>query len=211
MKIIPFIYNDIDDLYANTYLLVDNNNDAVVIDPSQNNNHLADYIIRNSLNLKAVLLTHGHFDHLRGLDILVNIFNVPFYMSYLETDLLTDPFKNCSLYLSNKGIVVKSNPQTLCGSETLNILDEPIVVVSTPYHTEGSISFYLKESKALFTGDALFEGSIGRDDLPTSVPKERKATLERLMSFPSETKVYPGHGRFTSIQKEKVRNAFINR
>ena len=79
-KVIPFIYEDRDELYANTYVLIDDDNNCVVIDPAKAYDGLVNYIKKNNLTLKGVLLTHGHADHIRGVDTLVNAFNAPVYI-----------------------------------------------------------------------------------------------------------------------------------
>ena len=99
IKVIPFIYEDLDDLYANTYLLIDNDKNCVVIDPSKDYQGLVTYINKNTLNLKAILLTHGHIDHMRGVDVLVDAYRVPLYIGFDDEDKLKDDIANCSKYL----------------------------------------------------------------------------------------------------------------
>ncbi len=210
IKVIPFIYDDYDDLFANTYVLVDSFNNAVVIDPSKDNDNLGNYIEKNSLNLKGILLTHAHFDHMRGLDRLVERFHVPFYVSFEEVETLTDPKKNCSYGFGKNPVVIKSSPTIVTGDKLEGLLEETIHVLYTPYHTKGSISFFLKESGLLFSGDSLFKGSVGRSDLPTSSRKDLPNTMQIFKSLPDETKVYPGHGGFTSVAMEKAINSFLN-
>ncbi len=210
IKVVPFIYDDYDDLFANTYVLVDSFNNAVVIDPSKDNDNLGNYIEKNSLNLKGILLTHAHFDHIRGLDRLVERFHVPFYVSFEEAETLTDPIKNCSYGFQKNPVVIKNTPTVISGDTLTGLLEETIHVLYTPYHTKGSVSFFLKESGLLFSGDSLFKGSVGRSDLPTSSKKDFASTMQIFKSLPDETKVYPGHGGFTSIEREKVINSFLN-
>ncbi|NLB48343.1 MAG: MBL fold metallo-hydrolase, partial [Erysipelotrichia bacterium] len=80
IKVTPFIYEELDDIYANTYLLSDEENSCVVIDPSKDNLDLVNYIKKEQLHLKAILITHGHFDHIRGVDVLAEYFSVPVYI-----------------------------------------------------------------------------------------------------------------------------------
>ena len=98
MKIIPFIYDDEDDLFANTYVLIDSDNNCVVIDPSKQYCGIINYIQKNHLSLKGILLTHGHYDHIRGVDLLVNEFNVPVFIGFEEEDLIRDAFKTVLSY-----------------------------------------------------------------------------------------------------------------
>ena len=204
IKVVPFIYNDdIDDLFSNTYVVYDDKNQAIVIDPSHKNTSISDYIKKNNLNLVGVLLTHAHFDHMRGVDILVNEFKCPFYLFYLDEEMLTNPFLNGSTLLSEKDMIVLSKPTLLKENEVLKLLDEDMNVLYTPFHTLGSVCFYFKESKLLFSGDTLFKSGIGRDDLPNNDRKNRKKTLDKLLKLDDDVKVYPGHGSLTSMKEEK--------
>ena len=122
-KVIPFIYEDYDDLYANTYLLIDEDNNCVVIDPAKAYDGLVNYIRKNELILKAVLLTHGHADHIRGVDTLVDAFNVPTYIGFDDLDMLTDTFLNCSEFIDDN-VVVKAKADTLADKDVLHLLKE---------------------------------------------------------------------------------------
>ena len=204
VKVIPFIYNDIDDLCANTYLVVDSDNSAIVIDPSVNNDKLSNYIIKNGFLLKGVLLTHGHFDHMRGVDILVNTFKCPLYIFYLDEEMLTNSYLNCSSIMEGERIVVDSKPITLKENDVLHLINEDINVIWTPFHTIGSVCYLFKESRIIFTGDTLFKSGFGRDDLPNSDRKSVRSSLKKLFSLDDEIKVYPGHGSFTKIKDEKA-------
>ena len=99
MKIIPFVYNDIDDLCANTYVLTDKSNNCIIIDPSKKYDGLVNYVKKNNLNLKAVLITHSHIDHFRGAELLINTFNVPLYIGFYDAPALKDSYLNCSQLL----------------------------------------------------------------------------------------------------------------
>ena len=132
-KVIPFIYEDFDDLYANTYLLIDEDNNCVVIDPAKAYDGLVNYIKKNELTLKAVLLTHGHADHIRGVDTLVEAFNIPTYIGFDDLDMLTDTFLNCS-ELIDDDVVVKAKADTLADKDVFHLLKEDIQVIATfPY------------------------------------------------------------------------------
>ncbi len=208
MKVVPFIHQDQDDLLANTYLLVDEANDCVVIDPSALNHEIENYVNKHCLTMKGILLTHGHFDHIKGVNVLAEKFNVPIFVGFYDFDKLSDPETNCSYYFNLK-VTVDYPVSSVSESEKISLLKEDIVVLETPYHTSGSISYFLKESKIVFTGDALFKGCIGRSDLPTGDSRLIDRTLRKLLSLDKEIKVYPGHGPFTSIQEERIVNKFV--
>ena len=208
MKVIPFIYDDYDDLFANTYLLVDEQNCCLVIDPSKNYGGIVSYIRKNHLSLKGVLLTHGHYDHIRGVDLLVNEFNVPVYIGFEEVGLVKDPFDNCSLMFGSSYSLEKELT-TISDNKILKILTEDIVCISTPFHTKGSICYYIPSSKVIFTGDFLFKGSVGRSDLPTGTSKTFNFSMSKLLALPEEIKIYPGHGPSSTLKEEKMTNPYL--
>ena len=209
IKVIPFYYDDYDDLFANTYVLIDDNSHCIVIDPSKDYDGISSYIKKNNLILKAILLTHGHFDHIRGVKRLIDEYSVPLYVGFDEVDLLTNPRLNCSKYMSEE-YVLDVKAITLCDNEVLRIFDEDILCISTPVHTIGSMCFYLKDSKLLFTGDFLFKGSVGRSDLPTGTPKKFNSSIKKILVLPEDTKIYPGHGPFSTLKEEKITNPYLS-
>ncbi len=208
MKVVPFYYEDIDDLIANCYVVIDEQKQCIVIDASKDYDGIVNYIKKNELTLKGVLLTHGHFDHFRGVDRLINEFHCPLYIGFYDEGMIKDPNLNCSIMLG-ENFTVKSPAKTVSDGETLNLLSEDIKVLETPGHTRGSVSYYFKDSKLLFTGDFLFSCSAGRCDLPTGSNKEVSESMCKISTFVGEIKVYPGHGPSTTIEYELKNNPFI--
>ena len=207
-KVIPFIYEDLDDLYANTYLLIDENKNCVVIDPAKAYDGLVNYIKKNELSLKAVLLTHGHADHIRGVDTLVDAFNVPVYIGFDDLDMLTDTFTNCSEFIDDN-VVVKAKADTLADKDVLHLLKEDIQVIATPFHTAGGVCFYLKDSGLLFTGDFIIPHGIGRCDLPNARPHELEKSMKKIISLPKTTKIYGGHEKSSTLEIELRFNQYL--
>ena len=208
IKVVPFIYEDLDDLYANTYVLIDSKKQCVVIDPAKANQSINAYIKKNDLNLKAVLITHGHIDHMRGTDAIINEFHCPLYIGFYDVDKLTDTYANCSLFLGTK-MIVNAKAESLSDKEVLCLLEENIQIIETPFHTSGSVCYYFKESNLLFTGDFLFQGSVGRSDLPSAQPRELARSMAKILALPKETKIYPGHGKSTTLEIELRSNPFV--
>ena len=208
IKVVPFIYEDLDDLYANTYVLIDDNKDCVVIDPAKAYLGLINYIKKNELRLKAVLLTHGHIDHMRGVDTLLEAIEVPLYIGFDDEDKLTDTYANCGFFLG-ENTIVKSKANTLADNDVLHLLSEDIVAIHTPYHTSGSICYYLKNTGALFTGDFILPHGVGRTDLPSGMPKELSKSMAKILALPNETKIYGGHGPFSTLENERKVNPFV--
>lgn len=209
MKVIPFTYCGYFDLYANTYVLVDENDDALIIDPGKEDDSLISFLKESEITPKGILLTHGHFDHIRGVDKLVKEFDIPVYINYKDEEFLKNPHLNCSDRFSRNKIVIKSDYKTIKDGDILSILSEDIFVMETPYHTEGSSVFYLKDSGILFSGDSIFKGSIGRSDFITSDPSKIESSIRKILSLPEETKIYPGHNEETSVKDERISNQFV--
>ena len=208
IKVIPFIYEDTDELYANTYVLIDTNKQCVVIDPGKVYDGIINYIKKNDLTLAGVLLTHGHVDHIRGVDTLVSAFNVPVFVGFDDLDMLTDSYSNCSEFLGER-VTVNAHANTLADQEVLHLLNEGIQVIHTPYHTAGGVCFYLKDSSILFTGDFIIPHGIGRCDLPNAKPHELDRSMAKITSLPKNTKIYGGHGSPSSLETELLVNQYV--
>jgi len=206
VKVVPFIYDVKNDLLANTYLIFDENNDCIVVDPSAKSNNLGDFIEKNKYKLKGIILTHTHFDHIRGVDILANRYKCKVYVGEDDEIGLLDTNYNESRSVN---IVVKTNSYPIADKEELCFLKEKCEVIYTPFHTLGSLCLYFKESKMLFSGDTLFKHGIGGTDFYASNKRLIRSSLEKLKSLPHDVKVYPGHGEFTTIGIEKQTNLFI--
>ncbi len=211
MEIRLFAYNTFE-IAANTYVISDDQSKCVVIDPGQEDKEVVNYIKDNRLSLSAILLTHGHFDHIRGVDMLVKEFHVPVYIHKNDRDFLYDSHLNGSDRFSRKDITVSKEVEIreIVDESPLNFLSIPIQVIETPFHTPGSICFYFKEENTLFSGDTLFFESIGRSDFPRADPSLIPSSLAKLMSLKDETVVYPGHMNKTTIGHEKKQNPFVN-
>lgn len=209
LTVIPFLYEDIDDLKANTYLIKDNRK-CVVIDPGVDNDKLGNYIEKNKLSLEAILLTHAHIDHMRGVDRLVNRFRCKLYVGFDDEIGLTDEDYNCAKFLS-ESLIVNAKAITVGDNEIIKIFKEDIEVIYTPFHSKGSVCYYFSNSAMLFSGDTLFKNVVGRTDLYSSIRKSMRESLAKLRILPENVKVYPGHGEFTTIGIEKVKNLFLNR
>lgn len=208
IQIISFIYEDLDDLYANTYVLIDEEKSAVIIDPAKDYLGLVNYIKKNDLFLKGILITHGHVDHIRGIDVLYDSFKAPIYIGFDDADKFNDTYANCSEFLK-ENVVVKAPFNTLIDKQVIKLLKEDIIAIHTPYHTSGSMCFYLKDSGVLFTGDFIIPHSVGRSDLPSAQPKLLFASMKKITSLPINTKIYSGHGKSSTLEMELKVNPFV--
>ena len=208
MEVKTFVYGGWFELSANTYVLIDSKKNCVVIDPGKDYSGIVDFIKEKGLAPQAILLTHGHFDHIGGIQVLKDAFDLPVYIHQADESLLKKPKLNGSDKFSRVNISFNINVNYLKENEELNILEEPISIIETPFHTNGSVCFYLKDSHMLFSGDTLFLESVGRTDFIVSNPKLMNNSLRKLMKLPDDVVVYPGHGETTTIKHEREVNNF---
>lgn len=194
---------------TNVYFLIrEESGEAVLFDPADAPDRICDFLKKEGLALKAVCLTHGHFDHINGLAGLLKEIPVPVYASAGEERLLSDGELNESLGFYGRAVTVKAD-HLLKDGEVFEAAGFAIEMIDTPGHTEGSCCYYLKEENVLFSGDTLFEGSVGRTDLATGSMKALLRSIqEKLSPLPDETAVYPGHGGMTTIGDEKKWNPY---
>lgn len=186
-------------LDENTYIVYDKTN-CVVIDPGNDvSEQIIEYIRDNFLNLKAIFITHGHFDHILGIENLMKYKKVPIYMGEEDIKFLYD-----SNYSLSKWINIDYKLDKKYDIIPIRDNDEifGLKCIKTPGHTEGSICYIDEYSKNIFTGDTMFRMTYGRTDFPTGDYDKMLVSLRRLLSFDEYT-VYPGHGPSTTIQREK--------
>lgn len=183
----------------NTYLLIDEKK-CVIIDPGGNEpNGILEYIQEYNLDLVGILITHGHFDHILNLEYILNYKNVPIYIGKEDKKFLFDYKYNLSGFidieykLQDKYIINEIND----GDIVFNL-----ECINTSGHTKGSICYYNKKDKMIFTGDTLFKMAYGRVDFPTGNMDEMRQSLHKLLSMDKDIVVYPGHGDKTTIGDE---------
>ena len=208
MKIItkPLSY-----LRENCYIYYDEvSKKAVIIDPGFADESIERAVSENGLEVKAVLLTHGHFDHMGGADLCRAKFGAPVHAFEKEIGLAKTPELNGSSYFTRKSVTVDDVNAFSDGSEFVFGAGK-LKVIHTPGHTAGSVCFYDGENGVLFSGDTLFLESVGRTDFATGSREELlKSINERLFCLPESVKVYPGHGPATDIGHEKAHNPFTD-
>lgn len=200
---------------CNSYILKDEQNNALLVDPGYDGNHaLLDHIEKLGVNITAILISHGHYDHIDALEsILIKFPDAITYISEDEVELLSNPKLNISAFREDGSTklcnFVPKNLVLLQDNEIINILGYKIKMIKTPFHTKGSCCYYLEDENLLFSGDTLFFTTIGRSDLPTGSEKTISSSLSKLIKLPDETKVYPGHGVVTTLGREKKYNAYL--
>ncbi len=194
---------------TNCYLLInENTKEVLVVDPGDQAQRIRNKMKETGTHPVAVLLTHGHFDHILGVSELKELYSdLEVYALEEEQDLLHDASMNCSTQIG-RPCTVRADHLVKDG-EKLSIAGMNIEVIATPGHTKGSCCYYLPEEKALFSGDTLFAESVGRTDLPTGSMGQLSRSIKKLFAMlPDETDVYPGHEYATSIEHEKRYNPF---
>jgi glyoxylase-like metal-dependent hydrolase (beta-lactamase superfamily II) len=189
-------------LQANCYFLIEAN-DLILIDPGDEASFILEEIQRQRLNLKAILATHGHFDHIGAVGEIQQSFNVPFYINDKDLFLVERLNETAKYFLDyNPYFLPPKNIKEL-NNKTLHVSRFTFDIIFTPGHTPGSVCFYFQKEKLVFTGDTLFKDGIGRYDFSYSDKKELFDSLKKILYLPDETLVYPGHGKQTVIEDEK--------
>ena len=196
-------------LAVNCWFLVnEDTKEALVFDPGDQADKIAQYASGQGVKIVAALLTHGHIDHMGGADDLRKLTGAKVYALQEEKALLLDAKQNLSVYLVRK-VVTFIPDEFLHDGQELALAGMKLKVFHTPGHTPGGASYYCAEAGCVFSGDTLFHGSVGRTDFPGgSMSAIVRSLREKLFLLPEETVVYPGHGEETSIGYDKKYNPY---
>lgn len=204
---------------TNCYFLYrDGAHDAIVVDPADKGANIYGALQKNGFRVTGILLTHGHFDHIWGLDALRDAANaaaeaegqepVKVYAGENERELLKSAEMNVSA-AAGRACSTYADVYVKDGQE-ITLAEMTCKVIATPGHTAGGICYYFEEAGFLVAGDTLFAESVGRTDFPTgSMSTLVRSIQEKLFVLPEETKVYPGHGESTTIGHEKKYNPYF--
>ena len=193
---------------TNCYIVHSKTLEALIIDPGADSNTISKIVINLRLTVRAYLITHGHMDHISALAPLWHQMQAPVAMHSADIKWAFSPANQMPPYFS-----IPRRPDNIAhiikGGEKLQEKDFNYEIIATPGHSPGGVSYYFPDDNILFSGDTLFQDSIGRTDLPGGNKEQLNKSLERLVKLPPETKVYPGHGPETTIAREIEYNPFL--
>lgn len=210
MNIARFQFNPI---MENTYVVWDETGECAVVDAGNfaagENAALSDFIAEKGLTPVIAVNTHGHFDHLLGVNYLKEKYGVPFALHSADAFLLSPAAASAGIF----GVTIDKMPEVdidLDGRAEIGFGNTSLKLIPTPGHTPGHVCLFEPEGRTLFTGDTLFRDSIGRTDLPGGdYSWIMKSIIEKLLPLGGDVKVFPGHGGDTTIAHEAENNPFI--
>ena len=196
-------------VYTNCYFLKNKENgELLIVDPGDEAKRIKKFIEDQELHPVAILLTHGHFDHVMAVDSVRAAYRIPVYAAEAEKETMHDASINLSINMGGAMLSIEAD-HWLKDGETITLLDQEVRCILTPGHTVGGMCFYFPKAGMLFSGDTLFQESVGRTDFPGgSMSEIVRSIREKLFVLPDAVQVYPGHGLMTSIKNEKMFNPF---
>lgn len=196
-------------LATNCYIVSnENTKEAVIIDPGAQAERIMNAVKEKQFQVKAILLTHGHIDHIQAVNELKEAYGVDVYVGEEEADVVKDTQKNLSMmfgmpYVTKGDCLVKEG-------DILSLAGFTIKVLFTPGHTKGGVCYYFEPEGALFSGDTIFQGSVGRSDFPTGSARTLSDSIkEKIFTLPDDIQIFPGHGDSTVVSYERQYNMFV--
>lgn len=194
-------------MQENCYLLIeDGAKQAIVIDPGDDSEYITDTLVRLAVQPTAIIATHGHFDHVMAAFALQHTFSVPFYANPKDQFLLDHMEESAKHFLG----VPHTDPSPAITHELhqgtiVHLGDTTLLAFETGGHTPGSLSLVTHDRKMVFVGDLIFrDGGVGRTDFSYSDKKTLRESVHKILAFPDETILYPGHGMPTTVGEEKM-------
>lgn len=198
------------DMGENCYIVTDEKSgEALVIDPGFFNSDLKEAI--ENKDIKYILLTHGHFDHIAGVAKIKKLTGAKICIAEEDEICLYDDEENLAEMADELPIEKSKADIIIKEGDEIKIGDTGLCVMKTPGHSKGSVCYICKEERVIFSGDTLFKKTIGRTDFKTGDINEMYATLKRLVDLDGDYAVFPGHGPETTLNDERVANLYVRR
>ena len=204
MKIKTFVLGV---MQTNCYIVSNDENHCMIIDPGAQGKKVAKYLEENELVLDAILLTHGHFDHIGAVDYLYDKYHCPIYIHHEDIEMLTNSRLNLSYLEKPFSLIAPVTP----ASEHMEIAGFKICWFHLPGHCPGASMIYLEDENVIFSGDVLFNGSIGRFDFPNSSKYDTLTSIEKIKTFNFDATLYPGHGPSSTLKSELLSNPYLQK
>ena len=194
---------------TNCYIITKNDK-SIIIDPGHNDERLLDYIKKENLNIDKILLTHGHFDHIAGVDMVRDATGAKVYIHELDNEMLPNPNKNGSALMMGMGIKIREADKFVYDGEKIDFEGSDIEVIFTPGHSKGGVCYKIDDAGVIFCGDTLFLRSIGRTDLyGGSIEVLESSIRNKIYTLDKNYTLLSGHGDPTDIEGEKKYNGFF--
>lgn len=205
MELIHLILGELE---TNCYILDIGHEEAIAFDIGGNAKKVLQTLEDYHLQLKAILLTHGHYDHIGGVEAVRKATGAEVYIHENDAVMLESGRANLAYQLTSEAYLPVTEYHVLQDGAVLELGDKQIQVMHTPGHTSGGVCYLIEDM--LFSGDTLFKGSIGRTDLGGN-PKEMKESLRKIAALDRDYKVYPGHFQASTLDREKKTNPYLRK
>lgn len=198
-------------LHANCYLFYDSKSrEAFIVDAGDDAEYIINKIADLDLKPKAILSTHGHFDHILAATELKLAYGIPFYVHRADAAIVNRMERTARYFTGAAADPAPKIDKPLISEKNMTIGSLSLKIMHTPGHTPGSVCLYCERKKIIFTGDTIFkDGTYGRTDMAGGDARKLKDSILKILSLPDKTTIFPGHGKKTGVGREKYFYRFL--